>query len=137
MIFDKTLLFSDGQAVTADAPSTNIVDLGPIAPGVKFDIGKGKQIPIRVQVTETFDKLTSIVVSLQASADAAFTSPKTVWTSPSILAADLVAGYVFNIDYVPRGASERYIRLYYDITGTTPESGKITAGITMGNQSNG
>lgn len=143
MIFDNTLLLSNAQAITADAASTNVLDLG--APGKVYgasvslirDIGKGKGIPLLVQVVEAFATLTSLTVSLQVDSADTFGSPKTVWTSPAIPVAELVAGKVIVPEYIPRGTDERYLRLYYDVTGTNATAGKITAGVTMGNQSNG
>ena len=38
------------------------------------------------------------------------------------------------MSYVPRGTNERYMRLYYDVTGTAPTTGKITAGLVAGNE---
>lgn len=137
MIFDQQTLLSDAQAITADAASTNVIDLGPIKSGLVRDIGKGMQIPLRIQVVETFNNLTSMTFALQVDDNEAFASPKTVWVSGSILLATLKAGYVVVTEYIPRGTDERYLRLYYDITGTAPGTGKITAGVTMGNQSNG
>lgn len=134
MIFDKTTLLSDAQAITADAASTNQIDLSPRATGLVRDIGKGERIPLLIQVVETFNNLTSIAISLQTDEDVAFGSPKTVWTS-TLLLADLVAGKVVVPEYIPRGTDERYLRVYYDITGTAPTTGKFTAGVTMGNQS--
>ncbi|MDK2769912.1 MAG: hypothetical protein KYX69_19615 [Sphingomonas sp.] len=137
MIFDRTTLLSDAQAITADAASTNTIDLGPIKSGMVRDIGKGKPIPLLIQVVETFNNLTSMTFALQTDDNEAFSSAKTVWVSGAILLADLVAGKVIVPEYVTRGTNERYMRLYYDITGTAPTTGKITAGVTMGNQSNG
>lgn len=137
MILDETTLFSDRQSVAANGPSTNVVDLGPVDIPAGRDIGKGKPIPILIQVVEGFDKLTSLAVAVQVSADEAFTSPKTVATTPAIPVASLVAGYQFVIDYVPRGTDERYMRLNYTIVGTAPDNGAITAGISMGHQTNG
>ena len=61
MIFDNSLLMSSQQAITADAASTNVIDLG--ATGTPFggtqlvrDIGVGKEIELSVVVTETSDK---------------------------------------------------------------------------------
>lgn len=136
MIFDLTTLLSNAQAITADAASTNTIDLGPIKSGMVRDIGKGKAIPLLIQVVETFNNLTSVAFSLQTDDNEAFSSAKTVWSS-TLLLADLVAGKVVVPEYIPRGTNERYMRLYYDITGTAPTLGKITAGVTMGNQSNG
>lgn len=143
MIFDSTLLLSNAQAITADAASTNIIDLG--APGKVYgaganlirDVGKGKPIPLLVQVVEAFATLTSLTISLQVDDADTFGSPKTVWTSPAIPVAELIAGKVVVPEYIPRGTNERYMRLYYDVTGSNATAGKITAGVTMGNQSNG
>lgn len=143
MIFDSTLLLSNAQAITADAASTNVIDLG--APGKVYgaganlirDIGKGKPIPLLVQVVEAFATLTSLTVSLQVDDADTFGSPKTVWTSPAIPVAELIIGKVVVPEYIPRGTNERYMRLYYDVTGSNATAGKITAGVTMGNQSNG
>lgn len=136
MIFDKQTLLSDAQAITATAASTNVIDLGPIKTGIVRDIGKGKQIPLLVQVVEAFNSLTSLTVALQVDDADTFPSAKTVW-STVVLLADLIAGKVVIPEYVPRGTNERYLRLNYTVTGTAPTLGKITAGVTMGNQSNG
>ena len=90
MIFDQQTLLSDNQAITADAASTNVIDLGPIASGVVRDIGKGQPIPLRIQVTETFNNLTSMTFAVQVDDNEAFGSPKTVWTSQAILLAQLL-----------------------------------------------
>ena len=136
MIFDQQNLLSDAQAITASAPSTNTIDLSPIANGITRDIGKGKGIPLRVQVVETFNNLTSLTVALQVDDTSAFAAPKLVW-SQSIVLADLKAGYVVVPEYITRGADKKFLRLNYTVTGTAPTTGKITAGVTMGNQSNG
>lgn len=138
MILDNQTLLSNAQAITADAGSTNQIDLSPRASGLVRDIGPGKPIPLLVQVVEAFNNLTSIVVSVQTDEDSAFGSPTTVASTGAIPLASLVAGYQFNLDYVPRGTKERYMRLYYDITGTAPTAGKITAGVVHGgHQTNG
>lgn len=142
MIFDTTLLFSDAQAITADAASTNIVDLG--APGTVYgaaaaltrDVGKGKEIPLAIQVVEAFNTLTSLDIIVQVDDNAAFSSPKELRRQNVPLAA-LTVGKVINIDAVPLGADERYIRLFYDVTGTNPTLGRLTAGIVAGLQTNG
>lgn len=143
MIFDNTLLFSDAQAITADAGSTNTIDLG--ATGTPFgasaalvrDIGKGCKIPLSISVVEAFNNLTSIEISLQVDDNSGFASPKTVARSAVIALADLTAGKQIDFpDYIPQGANERYLRLYYDITGTAPTTGKITAGVVASRQTN-
>ncbi|RWF70081.1 MAG: hypothetical protein EOQ34_19865 [Mesorhizobium sp.] len=136
MIFDMQTLLSDAQAITATAASTNTIDLGPIATGIVRDIGKGKPIPLRIQVVEAFNNLTSLTVALQTDDNTGFASAKTVWSQVVVL-ADLIAGKVIVPEWIPRGTDERYMRLNYTVTGTAPTTGKITAGVVMGAQSNG
>lgn len=139
MIFSQNLMYSDKQAITADAASTNVIDHG--ANGTVYgataplgrDQGKGTKIPVLIQVTESFDALTSLEVQFQVDDNAAFSSPKIVSRQTKTL-AELKAGAQFSIDTLPLGSDERYSRIYYDVTGTAPTVGRITAGITMGNQ---
>jgi hypothetical protein len=139
MIFDKTNLLSDAQAITVTAVSTNVIDLGPIKSGIVRDIGKGKPIPLLIQVIEQFTAggAGTLTVALQVDNDEAFGSPKTVWTSAAFALATLKPGFVVTPEWIPRGTDERYMRLSYTV-GTGPmTAGKVTAGVTMGNQSNG
>lgn len=142
MIFDKTLLLSDAQAITADAASTNVIDLlaaGKVygaAANLTKDIGKGQSIPLLVQVVEAFNTLTSLTVTVQCDSVENFATPKNV-VSQTIALADLVAGKTVSLVAVPPGVDERYMRIYYDVTGTDPTAGKITAGIVHGIQTNG
>ena len=142
MIFDNTLRVSNQQAITADAASTDVIDLG--ATGTPFggsaivrDIGVGKEIELAVVVTETFNNLTTMNIKVQVDDNSSFSSATTVYQSGEIPLAALVAGYQFKSPYsFGRGVNERYVRLFYDITGTAPTTGKITAGVVSARQSN-
>jgi hypothetical protein len=136
MIFDKQTMFSDAQAVTATAASTNAIDLGPIASGIARDIGKGTPVPLLVQVVEDFTLLTSLKIDLEFDSTDTFTPDKTI-TLGTYLLADLKAGMQVPYQFIPDGANMRYMRLKYTVTGTSPDAGKITAGIVMGRQTNG
>lgn len=142
MIFDKTNLFSDQQAITGSAVSTNVIDLGPTQTpkhgkkSITRDIGKGRKIDLRVQVTEAFNTLTSLTILVQTDSDENFASPKTV-ASVVVPLASLTAGYILPIDTVLRGTDERYVQLYYAVTGTDPTTGKVTAGFVFGNEERG
>ena len=129
MIFDNESIMSDKQAVTATAVSTNVIDLG-----AQKDIGRGKPIPIRVQVTTDFATLTSLQIDLQTDADEAFSDP-VVLQGESVAAAALVAGKVLNFNYIPKNG-ERYLRMNYTVTGSDATAGNITAGIVMEHQDN-
>ncbi len=139
MLFDKQNLFSDAQAITATAASTNVIDFGaPDTPkhaknAISRDIGKGNKPHIRVQVVESFNTLTSLTVALQVDDDVAFGSPKTVMDM-SVPLAQLVAGAVILPEHIPRGSNERCMRLLYTVVGTDPTLGKITAGLVFGNE---
>ena len=143
MIMDLTTLFSDGQAITADAASTNVVDLGATgtiygysSPMVR-DVGPGSTVPLFIGVTEGFNNLTSIAISIQTDSTPAFSTPKTVWGPMTYTLAQLAVGAEYLLpDALPVGTNERYVRLYYDITGTAPTLGKITAGVVLGRQTN-
>lgn len=140
MIYDRSLLMSNAQAITATAASTDTIDLG--ATGTVYgnsaalirDIGRGKEIPFRVQVVQAFNNLTSLQVAVQTDDNSAFSSPRTVVQSQAIPLASLVVGFVFEELAVEVGTNERHLRLLYTVTGTAPTTGQVTAGITMGNQ---
>jgi hypothetical protein len=134
-LFDNEGLFSEDQAITADAASTNIIDTGEMGTPIGNkgalveDLGLS-DIEILVQVTEDFNNLTSMAVQVQMDTTSAFGSATTIATSETAALADLKAGYRFRIPCeIPEGATERYIRLNYDITGTAPTTGKVFAGI--------
>lgn len=139
MILSAQQLFSDDQAITASADSTNVIDLG--VPGTPYgavaplnqDIGKGAKIPLLVQVTEDFDNLTSLEIIISTGATTAL---GTSIISETVLLADLVAGKQMVIDVLPNQLTERYLGIEYVVTGTVPSVGTITAGISMGNQTN-
>lgn len=135
-IMDRSALFSDGQAVTATAASTNVVDLGPIASGVTRDIGLGTAIPLSIAVTQSFNNLTSLTISVETDDNAAFSSATTVFTSPAYTLAQVASGAKYLLpDAIPAGTNERYVRLKYTVAGTAPTLGKITAGVSAGRQS--
>ena len=139
MILSAQLLFSDDQAITATAVSTNVVDLG--APGTPYgavaalhqDIGKGAKVPILIQVTESFNNLTTLTIAIEVGAT---TSLGTVIASITVPLASLEAGYRLPINVLPDGIDKRYLGVRYTVAGTAPTTGKVTAGITKGVQTN-
>ena len=126
MILDEQSLFSDNQAITATCNSENILDLG------NREVSFGTPVEVFIQVTEDFDKLTSLTIKVQSSADEAFSSAVSL-IEQTILLADLKAGAVSTIKFLPKG-NLGYMRLNYTVTGTAPTQGAILAGIVDGNQ---
>ncbi|MGX9622246.1 Bbp16 family capsid cement protein [Klebsiella quasipneumoniae] len=129
MLLDQQALFSAAQAITATAASTNVIDTGS-----NKDVGKYGDIPLLIQVVEGFNNLTSLTVTVQTDDNSAFSSAADV-LSMTIPLASLVLGYKSPIITLPM-KMERYIRLNYAVTGTAPTTGKVTAGITGGVQTN-
>ncbi|CUS46254.1 MAG: hypothetical protein V4610_06680 [Pseudomonadota bacterium] len=88
-------------------------------------------------MVESFNNLTSLTIGIETDDNAGFSSPKTVWSSPAYALADLAVGAKLLLpDELPVGTDERYLRLKYTVAGTAPTLGKITAGVTAGNQTN-
>lgn len=143
MLLDENTLFSDDQAVTATAASTNYMDLGasstvpgaPAALGNK--IGGANEIPLLVQVTANFATLTSLTVSVEVDDNTSFSSARTVAATAAIPAAELVAGYITSLTVLPSTIDERYMRLKYTVGGSNATAGTITASIAAGIQTNG
>lgn len=137
MLFDANLLFSSAQNVTATAASTNYWDSQGAALGtppgaysaLTKDLGKGQELPLRVQIVTAMDTLTSLKVAWQGDSDSAFGTVVTILETEAIALASLVSGYVFNIQRVPLKSTYRYYRLYYTVAGSSNVSGTVTAGI--------
>lgn len=122
-ILDNELTFSNAQAVTATAASTNVVDLG-----VDRDIGVGEPVFLAVQVGTAFAGLTSLTVTLQTSDD------NSTWTdlyqSAAIPVASLVAG-AQPVRFVVPSSTGRYLRVNYTVVGTGT-AGTVTASLLLG-----
>ncbi len=129
MLLDQQAIFSAAQAITATAASTNTIDTGS-----SKDSGKGGDVPLLIQVVEAFNNLTSLTVTVQTDDNTAFSSPADV-LSLVVPVASLTVGYKTPVITLPM-KMERYIRLNYTVTGTAPTTGKVTAGIVDGVQTN-
>ena len=118
MILDALLLLSDAQAVSADAASTNTIDLG----AVNMRIGSGKPLVVLFAVDVAADITTgdeTYVFQVIQSAAANLSSPD-VLQLRTIVAADLKAGAT-QVVGIPIGTpTKRYLGAFYDVGGTTP-----------------
>lgn len=125
MITDKLNMFSGlaGQAVTASAASTDVLDLGPLTHGnTRRDIGAGEPLylVIAVLVAAAAAGAATVNFQLQTSDDNA--TWVTLFDSGSVALADMTAGKRPVAVAVPRGV-RRYLRVNYSV-GTGP----LTAG---------
>jgi hypothetical protein len=142
-----------GQALTATANSTNIIDLGPgptntalppsqttpnTQPFRDIGIGDDPAMKLLVQCLTTFATGTSLTVALQGAPDngsggaGAFV---TWWTSPAVAVASLVAGArLFDMDMPrpPQGVSEpRFLQMVFTVGGSNFTNATILAAIVI------
>lgn len=127
---DLNLLFSDAQAVTADAVGTNVIDLTTAR-----SIGSGEPMAVVFVVDVAADQTTGdedYTFDVEFATNAAQTTGRQLIgrrifesgtpTAPAQDADLLVAGFQFYIPIPPVSASEdeRYLGIRYDVTGTSP-----------------
>ena len=127
MILDHENLFSNDQAITTTANSTNVIKRGT-------DDEKDGTPEVLIQVTTTFAGGTSIKVGLYTDESEDMSGEELVMETKAIALASLVAGYKFKINRVPDNL-KKYSRLTYTVVGTM-SAGKITAGFVMDRQTN-
>lgn len=122
-ILDKFLQYSDKQAVTVTAVSTNVVDAGATKnAAIGRDLGAGTPLYLFLNVSQTFTAAgaATLTATLQDSADNA-TFADVASVGPLSL-AQLTAGKGFNVGFpVP---TRRYTRVNYTVA-----TGPMTAGI--------
>lgn len=133
MIMDKQNLFSDAQALTTSAASTNVIDMGADDAKVQAFVEKGGEIMCQVGVA--LESGTSVKVGVQVDDAVGFGTAVTLLETAVILTATLVAGYRFRLGKIPAHLSKRYMRLYYTIDGTF-DAGSIDAGIVIDQHTN-
>lgn len=120
MILDDKFIFSDGQAVTVTAVSTNVIDTGPNAK----KLGGGQEMVCEVVVDTDFATLTSLKATLQESADnSTFT---TLVDGVAVAAASLLKGRKILCCTVPP-THARYLRVNYTVAGSDATAGKVNA----------
>jgi len=129
-MYDAQAMFSDAQAVTADAVGTNVIDLS-----VDRSIGSGEPMCVVFTVDVAADQTTGdedYTFDVEYASNAAQSTGRQLIgrrvfesgtpTAPAQDADLLVAGFQFVIPIPPvkLSESERYLGIRYDVTGTTP-----------------
>ena len=114
MILDSKLEFSDAQALTATAVSTNVIP-------VSGNIGPGEPMAVTVTVNVAADYTAgneTYQFVLQTATDAAFTTPVNLITTEAFIGSGLIKGSNF---MVPIGSNNLgFLRMNYVLAGTTP-----------------
>ncbi|MDR5772082.1 MULTISPECIES: Bbp16 family capsid cement protein [unclassified Caballeronia] len=131
MILDQQSLFSDAQAITASANSSNVIDTLPVnTPNTRSGIGDGEDISLFAQVgPNAFTGGTSLQIQLVSADDAALsTNAQVHYDTGAVVLANLTAkARLIGID-LPYGKFRRYVGLKYTVVGTMT-AGVITAGL--------
>lgn len=134
-ILSAQSLFSDNQAIVDDVASENYYErrpsgtpVGGAAP-IDADLGSAG-VPFFFQVTEDFNNLNNLEVRFEQDNDPGFGTPTLIY-SETIPLSDLKAGRKFAVRTVPHGVTQRYLRFFYNVMGTAPTTGRVTAGFGM------
>lgn len=127
MILDAELLFSDAQAVTAAAASTNYIDLSQVR-----DIGTGEDLYIFVSVDVALTDSGSdstVAVALEGDSTTTFTpdASTSLFTIPALAAAGSI--YYAKLSPGADALQYRYIQLKYTPANGNLTTGSFTAGI--------
>lgn len=127
MILDKTEEFSDSQAVTATAVSTNVIDTNPSNKNPIVDLGDGEPdvwCVIQCDTTATAAGAATVAFSLESDSTSNLaTSPTVHYTTPALAIAGLTAGKEVARFKLPGGDYERYLGVRYTVA-----TGPLTAG---------
>ncbi len=144
MLIDKFNTFSWNQAITADAISTNVIDLLPVSGAIGAgatggpsantvrDIGSGEPLYLHILVTAALtdaDGSPTLTVTLESdSAVGLDSSATTHWTVSTIAEATLVAGYwIAKGIPIPPGSYERYLGIRYTTNSADFDGGTVSA----------
>lgn len=112
MYIDSRLEFSDAQALTATAASTNVIDLSS-----DRDIGSGQPLWLVVQFDVALAGTTpTFQAALQTDDNAAFSSATTLISGEQLSSAAAGTRQVLAIPF----ANEQFLRVNYTLGGTTP-----------------
>lgn len=139
MYLDSQNEFSDAQAVTATAISSNVVDLtqGVTSPATltDIDIGTGEDVYLVVQTQTTATDAGSdatLAVTLESDSTADLATSPTVHYSTGALAfaAFATAGSVLAMVKLPSGTYERYLGVRYTVASGPLTAGKFDAFLT-------
>lgn len=129
MITDKLLMFSEAQAVTNTAASTDVIDLGPID-GNRRDIGVGYPLEFWALVNEAATASGEATVNIQLQTSENNSSWSTIYDSGELAKATLKAGKRVVSAKVPAGV-QRYLRVNYSVATGPLTAGEFTAGISL------
>ena len=116
MFVDALTRVSNGQQVTADAVSTNDIDMGNVTP--KRNVPVGEPMAYCVAITAVGTNTGSAKIQAIQSATAGLGSGTVILGEVDLVTANLVAGQIILVPCGFGPAPLRYHGLNFDITGT-------------------
>ena len=126
MLLDAHNLYSDAQAITAAAASTNLIDHG-----IARDMGVGENLyvvlVVDVALTDSGSDST-LAVTIETDSTAAFGSATTTQTLFTVAAAAAI-GTRYYARLAPDAINEQFSRLKYTPANGNLTTGSVTAGI--------
>jgi hypothetical protein len=129
MILDKQNEFSDSQAVTASAISTNVFDSG--ATGALKNLGDTIFLVVQCDEAATAAGAATVAFSLESDSTADLaTSPTVHATTAAIGKANLTAGSTQWVIELPLAQYERYVGVRYTVATGPLTAGKFSAFLT-------
>lgn len=146
MMFDVNSLFSgaisangtrSGQAITATAVSTNVMDTRVNGLPALVDLGQfGQFIWLDIVVTAAFNNLTSLTITLESDSTSNLATAPVVHFSKTILLAGLTAGANPVRVQIPSDLYKEFLGVRYTVTGTAPSTGAVVAFLVLDAQAN-
>lgn len=130
MILDELNMFSNAQAITATAVSTNSVDLG----STSLDLGSGENLYVHLNVDTAFTDSGSdstVTVTLVTDDNAALSSATAVQTLGTFAALSAIGTKI--IARIQPGLTlERYVGLNFTVANGNLTTGAISAYLAHG-----
>lgn len=130
MILDSLNQYSDAQAITASAKSTNVID--HLAPD--NDLGAGEDLYLLAIVTEAFTDAGSdstVAVALETDDNSPMASPVAIQSIGTFGALSAIGAKLL-AKLAPGLAYERYTQIGYTVAGGNLTTGKISCFLLTG-----
>jgi hypothetical protein len=126
MIEDGLLIYSNAQAITATAVSTNVLDFGAV-----MDLGvteRPTEVFVNWNVAPVFSVPGTTTLTIQLQSAPAATGPWTTVDQTGPLTV-IPAGTTNPLDLTP--GMQRFTQLNYVVTGGSLTAGTVTSGLVL------
>lgn len=134
MFVDAQLEFSDSQAITASAASTNIIDFNPAFDyNTVIDAGAGEPTFLVVTPSVTFAAAGAATLAIELRAYAnedKSDTPTVIFSTPAKALGSLVAGKPVVVVALPSANYKRFLSLQYTVATGPFTAGALDAFIT-------